>query len=173
MNKKRYEIIKKNLENKIIIVDLEKGTAYRTRGRNKNQNIGCLCKKTNYIVVGVTWESVNIQVRLHEIIAVAGNLDIIDKTVDHVDGNKLNNSINNLEAVTLKENSIRQHKLGLKNSKGESNSMSKLTEKDVINIKTIIKNKTMAHNKIAKLYNVTPSTISEINNNRNWAYVTI
>lgn len=44
--------------------------------------------------------------------------DINDRnlTVDHIDGNRLNNNIENLDIVTLKENIIRSYKTGLHNS---------------------------------------------------------
>lgn len=39
--------------------------------------------------------------------------DILDLVVDHLDGNKLNNDLPNLEYVSLKENVTRAHKMGL------------------------------------------------------------
>lgn len=47
-----------------------------------------------------------------------GNEDINNKnlTVDHLDGNRLNNNINNLEIVPLKENIKRSYTNGLHNS---------------------------------------------------------
>lgn len=46
------------------------------------------------------------------------NQDINDRklTVDHIDGNRLNNNINNLDLVTLKENIKRSYRNGLHNS---------------------------------------------------------
>ena len=52
--------------------------------------------------------------------------------VNHIDGNKLNNNLNNLEWVTGKENTLHAHKLGLcKPQYGEYNPCSKLKEYQV------------------------------------------
>lgn len=45
--------------------------------------------------------------KVHEVIAVAGGLDILDMTVDHLDFNIRNNRLDNLEPVTREENSRR------------------------------------------------------------------
>jgi hypothetical protein len=59
----------------------------------------------------------NITYRLHRIVA----LTFIDNSenkeqVNHIDGNKLNNAVNNLEWVTNKENQIHKFKTGLGNN---------------------------------------------------------
>ena len=50
---------------------------------------------------------------MHEIIAVAGGLDITDKTVNHINGNKSDNRLENLEVLTLAENTVHQWRTGL------------------------------------------------------------
>jgi hypothetical protein len=59
----------------------------------------------------------NISYRLHRIVA----LTFIDnpenkEQVNHIDGNKLNNAVTNLEWVTNKENQIHKYKIGLGNN---------------------------------------------------------
>ena len=58
---------------------------------------------------------------IHRLVAKAflGKSDLL---VDHIDGNKLNNNINNLEYVTPRENTIRAYKSNLINiPKGKNN----------------------------------------------------
>ena len=55
--------------------------------------------------------------------------------VNHIDGNKLNNNLDNLEWVNNQENRIHAVKIGLAaRLKGESNPASKLLESQVIDI---------------------------------------
>lgn len=57
--------------------------------------------------------------------------------INHIDGDKLNNHISNLEWCTNQENIIHSYKTGLRvgtNATGERNTMAKLTEKQVLEI---------------------------------------
>jgi group I intron endonuclease len=54
---------------------------------------------------------------------------------------------------------------------GEQSPSSTLTERQVIEIIDLLKNKTYKQNVIAKVYGVTPATINKIKTKRNWAYL--
>lgn len=91
--------------------------------------------------------------------------------VNHVDGNKRNNSANNLEWVTHKENIRHSWKeLGRNNKhrRGEKSNFSKLTMKNVCEIKKLLENKKLTHQKIATIFNVSRSTVTLIANNKIW-----
>lgn len=91
--------------------------------------------------------------------------------VNHKDGNKRNNNLNNLEWVTNYENTLHAIKTGLRNNNGENNPSSKLTEKDVYKIIDLFKEgKSCAF--IAKQYNVSSSAIERIRRRETWKSVT-
>lgn len=92
--------------------------------------------------------------------------------VNHIDGNKLNNSFENLEWCTNQENRIHAVKIGLAASlKGEENPASKLLESQVIDIIQDLLHG-IPYLQICKKYNCSKSTISAIKNKRNWRYLT-
>ena len=90
--------------------------------------------------------------------------------VNHINGNKQDNSVINLEWVTSHENHIHAMNNGLK-AKGESHGVSKLDNAKVIEIKKLLKDK-MPQRKIAKLFGVCQATIKDIKNNTTWKHIT-
>lgn len=92
--------------------------------------------------------------------------------VNHIDGNKLNNDLSNLEWCTNQENRIHAVKIGLAASlKGEDNPASKLKEEQVLDIVNDLLN-AVPYKKIMKKFGCSKSTISAIKNKRNWVYLT-
>lgn len=92
--------------------------------------------------------------------------------VNHKDGDKLNNCVDNLEWCTNQENRIHAVKIGLAASlKGETNPASKLIESQVLDIiQDLLHN--IPYSDIARKYNCSKSTIGAIKNKRNWKYLT-
>ena len=94
--------------------------------------------------------------------------DMLDATIDHIDGDKLNNHISNLRWLERGENS------SIRNIKpnGEINGSHVLNEKQVIEIcKLIIKNE-MTLKQIGDIYGVEKSTINNIKRGKTWRYLT-
>lgn len=92
--------------------------------------------------------------------------------INHIDGNKLNNRLDNLEYVSSSENKIHAHKNGfgfIPNSKGSLNGRAILTEKKVYYIKLLLSKNTLTQVQIAKKLGVSRSTISAINTGRIWS----
>lgn len=96
---------------------------------------------------------------VHNLVAdvwLDGNKDSI---VNHKDGDKNNNSANNLEYVNHGQNTQHAYDKGLaKGARGENNGMSKLSNSDVSKIKKSKKSGI----ELAKQYRVTPAAISMI-----------
>ncbi len=86
---------------------------------------------------------------------------------NHVDGNKENNFVENLEWCTPSENIKHAFEIGLKSNKGEKNPNTKLTKQKIIQIKLLIEKK-LKQKEIAKISGVSQQTISMIKTGSIW-----
>jgi hypothetical protein len=92
------------------------------------------------------------------------------KQINHIDGNKLNNSLDNLELSTPKENIQHAWRMGLcRRSLGSKTNNSKLLECDIAKIFRLHK-RGLSQCKIAKKFSVTQSNISRILNKQTWRH---
>jgi hypothetical protein len=90
--------------------------------------------------------------------------------INHIDQNPLNNFYKNLEWCTQSENVLSANKAGNGNV-GEKQFCSKLTEKQVKEIRKLIELSVLSLREIAKMYNVGTTTISDIKLNKKWKYI--
>lgn len=97
-----------------------------------------------------------------------------DLTVNHIDGDKANNCVTNLECITQQNNVVHSWALGLSKPRkqpGELHSQASLTGKDVLAIRKLYAKGTYLQRELADKYNVSPGTISDITRRRSWSHI--
>lgn len=96
------------------------------------------------------------------------------KEINHIDGNKQNNHVSNLEWVTRSENMQHAYDTGLSIPLcGENKTSSKLTEEDVRYIRENYKarHKEFGARALARKFKTVHSTIEKILNNKLWKHI--
>ena len=136
-------------------------------GRVKSKKSGKILKpyKTNrsYLTVGFWSDGKKKRLSIHRLVAQAflPNPSSLPE-VNHIDGCKTNNNVSNLEWASGSSNVIHAYRTGLRKTK--------LSEMQVAEIKNLI-NQGLTQREIASIYNVSHSTIGEINRCKIWTSV--
>lgn len=128
-----------------------------------SRNFGMILNKINdnYLYVNLFYKKKRLKIGIHRLVAIAFIPNPENKPqVNHIDGDKLNNNVSNLEWSTSKENIIHSYKNNLQ-IKGNH----KLTKEQVVEIRKINGSN---FTEISKKYNVTRHTISNILKNKTW-----
>jgi hypothetical protein len=145
------------------IVKHSKGGKKLIKERFLNQHV---CKSGYYSVL-LSKDGINKRVMNHILVAKTFLQNLENKrTVNHIDCNKLNNNVTNLEFLTDSENQLHALKNGIK-PKGENHKNSKLKENDVIEIRS--SNQSLME--LSKQYNVAFQTISDIKRKKIWKHI--
>ncbi len=161
-------------------IDSENGNNYEVSsfGNIRNKKTGKsrkLIYNNGYLKVDLSEGGKRINYFVHRLVAFA----FLDKPkngniVNHIDGNKSNNRISNLEWCTYKENTQHSFKTGLQVSlSGEDCLLSILKEQDVVEIKKHLRDGVLSQVNIAKIFGVCKSTIGAINTGKTWKHVNI
>lgn len=115
---------------------------------------------TGYYQVSIDGKSRLVHRLVYE--AFKGKIEI-GKVVSHLDGNKYNNKPENLTSETQKENLSRKLIHGT-DDRGFKNSRAKITEEQLKEIKTLLENKNLTHEKIGNKFGVSRVFITKIKN---------
>ena len=131
--------------------------------------------KNGYVQVGLSKNGIRKSLKVHSLVAKAFLKEITGKKeVNHKDGNKLNNHIDNLEWCNRSENVLHAFRSGLKTKpKGAKNGQSKITSKEVLEIRSIYKGRGNGPSldKIAEMYNLGRSQVTRIVKRQSWGHI--
>jgi len=128
-----------------------------------------------YFNVGLWKNGIREHHTIHRLVALAFVPNPENKpTVNHIDGCKINNFVENLEWCSQKENVHHAWSSGLSKPtrlEGLKNGRSKLTEDQVLEIRRLYKTGDYYQKALAKMFDVTRVNIGRIINRKNWVHI--
>ena len=126
--------------------------------------------KAGYYMCSLSKNKKKVSKYVHRLIAEAFIGDISELEVNHIDGNKKNNKLSNLEIVTTQQNTNHAIAMGLTNNVGANHGMAKLTDKIVLSIRIRYKHGE-GMTSIARSLNHSVQNINNIVKNRTWKHL--
>jgi hypothetical protein len=146
---------------------------YNWKGTKKEAILKPALDKSGYLrTVLKSDEGISKTIKVHRVVLNTFNPILEVMEVNHINGIKNDNRIENLEWVTRQQNI--QHCIDNNLQyvlKGEEIGNSKLTEIDVIYIRANFKPRIITRNYLAKKFNVTEATIKDILQKRTWKHL--
>lgn len=140
------------------------------RNDTTGKQLKTFSSNNSYCQLDLFHDTVRERVLVHRLVAIVFIPNLENKPfVNHIDGNKQNNCVDNLEWVTPSENSIHAIETGLV-LRGEEKSSAKLTTADVLAIQEGFR-LGVKDFELAEHYGVTSGVISSIRLGKTWKHV--
>jgi len=141
------------------------GNIRRSNGKNKKQ------WKTNWGYMQTEFKNKK-KHAVHRLVGFAFLKDSFFQgaVINHKDGNKCNNHVDNLEWVTLSENAKHSFRIGTSCIVGERHPSARLTEQKVLEIREKRK-QGIKYRELAIEYGVRETTIADAAKGRNWSHI--
>lgn len=144
----------------------------RVRNVITNKILASCVKENGYYQVNLNKQGGRKKYYIHRLVAIAFIPNFDNKPqVNHINGHKNDNVVNNLEWVTAKDNMSHCYAIGLRNQLGSKNHMAVLSEDDVTKIKELYTVNKVKQSDLAKQFNVCKQTINNILHGKVWSQV--
>lgn len=133
------------------------GKHFKSRKKAKKEN------NRGYVMTSLFKDGSEKTLLIHRLVALAfipnpNNLP----EVNHKDGNKRNNCVDNLEWMTSKENQNHARRSGLSNQHGQYSVNSKLKDHEAIEIRKLWDTGDYSQVKLSSIFNVSTSVIARV-----------
>lgn len=166
------EYIAWNINEGNIIVDVEKGKVFSTRGpggtklKEPRELKGSELK--GYLVVSIRNGETKLSCRVHRIVWIAAHGIIPDGyVVDHINNDKSDNRLCNLQLLTPEENSYKAKSDGLYPTH-EDNSSAKISDETHDEIRYVYGNSDLSIRKLSEIYGISKSRVQQIIHESGW-----
>lgn len=133
-----------------------------------NKNMKLQLDRYGYLYVSLTGGKKH---KVHRLVAKAFLKTSEKETVNHIDGNKLNNKVSNLEWATVAENNYhRVNTIGVNFARGEKAGASKLTS-EVVKLVRVLFKLGNTNAVISRLLGIKPQHVGKLTRRENWKHL--